>query len=223
MLTQTVLKLFYLGDRDYVNGLTLVEESLKYFFSYMKIDDLSNVVLRMYKVMKFIRTDARLEISYQSDKEQRLKIRDSAGQIEIEVGDDSYRLLLFSMNFESKPIIKPEYDRAVYVKTDNHNVDGSTEAVLQNIKNSYDLLRGIVEVNQRFSVLHTPRMDLPKCKYWAYMTNYKLLNPAQLSKEIEISFTLGTVVRQPDRTLIIRNVLVPILERENEIILCFFN
>ncbi len=223
MISETELKLYYLGDRDYVNGLTLFEESLRYFFSYMKIDDLSKAVVRLFKVTKFIRTHVHLEIGHRNDREQRLKIKDSSGQIDLAIGHEEYRLLLFSTASESKPVTDPEYNRGVYVKKDIHYADGRTEAVFHNVRDSYELLRGVIEVNQRFTVSYAPQMGLQKSRYWGYMTNYKLVDPSQLTEEVKAVFTLKQTVQQQLRTLIIRGVSIPILAADNETDLCFFN
>jgi hypothetical protein len=154
---------------------------------------------------------------------QRDRLKHASALIDLTIQDESYRALLFAASKESNIKSISSYDRSNYVKKDSHYNDGRSDAIIHNITDSYDLLRGIIEVNQRFTVYHAPKMGAIESRYWAYMTGYHMKDPKDLPAEIKVDFFLKQIIPIEGRTMIVRGVSLPLFGEGADIDLCFFS
>lgn len=222
MICNGKLELYYLDDRDYVNGLTLFEESMRSICGFLNVNPLPPLVVQQFKMMKFIRTHAHLELYHLNDIAQRSRLRYASALLDLAIDEVEYRALLFPEDAKTGPVTVQSYDRSGYVKEAEHHNDGTSRAIIHNVRNSYELLRGVIEVNQRFTVKHAPRMGIPASRFWGYMTGYRFTDPQSIPKEIEVDFHLKQVMPQKDSSMIVRAVDMPTLADMTEFELCFF-
>lgn len=223
MLFQRPISLYSLGARDYVNGLTLFEETIKEFLAHVKTLPRADLKIDLFKVTSFVRDSTQMLVSHLNDAALREHMPRASVRFDLELAGNPYRILLVPEDREGPLPNRPDYDRQVYVRQDEHRTDGTSSAVLQNIHDCYDLLRGIVEVNQRYTVLHAPHRGLPASRYWAYMTNYLCRLDASFPDAIEAEFSLKKSFQIRGRTLIVRAVRVPSHDSDIDMELCFFD
>ena len=195
---------YYLGSRDYVNGLTIFEESLHTFLS---IDGRASRSIRRisrFNVQKFIRNNCRLKI--------------------IKNDSVSAQVLKAAARIEVDPVVKRvvDYDRSIYIENDCQTSAGETSVTLDNIEGFFSLVRGIVEANYRYCVNVAARADVHQGVSWAYLTNFNLPKDLDVSSHPNITFREKSIVRAYDKVFIIRNFSVNKLSDNDESEICFF-
>jgi len=217
------IPLFYLGKRDYVNGLTIFEEMLK---SYQKIDKVSNengfiTSIKSFKINRFIRSNCFLEIK--GDNASNIISRDVAAQMHILTGESGGKKLLL---FEQKrqPVVekKEDYDRSIYIEDEYKIEDGIYLTILNNISDTFSLVRGVVEANYRYCMAEVIRTGASGRPSWAYLTNFKWPDNSDFSLYKEVKFKDKSTVHHNGKCHLIRRCSVKGLNENFETEICFF-
>ncbi|MGD8447464.1 MAG: hypothetical protein PVI94_28440 [Desulfobacterales bacterium] len=219
--TELNIPFYYLGSRDYVNGLTIFEESLQTFLS---IDGRASRSIRRisrFNVQKFIRNNCRLKII--KNDSVSAQVRKAAARIEVVTYDNTnWKLLLFER--KNDPVVKrvADYDRSIYIESECQTSASETSVTLDNIEDFFSLVRGIVEANYRYCVNVAVRADVHQGVSWAYLTNFNQPKDIDVSSHPVITFGEKSIVRAYDKVFIIRNFSVNKLSGNDESEICFF-
>jgi len=217
------LDFVYLGSRNYVNGLTIFEEMIKAFMLFENTAISRPTYIKQFKVKEFLRTNARMEILMpQSGLENIFMhpwLKTANGRIDLFTAQKkAFVLLLFGKPDEPVNKSAEEYDRGNYISDQKIFKDRSAVSKLTNLGNVFDLLRGIVEVNQRLSNKDIKELINRNKSYWAYMKDFKFVNTSELYQVREIHFSPPVFVHGLSRVFTIRKVKImglagaPVLE-----------
>jgi len=212
---------YYLGSRDYVNGLTIFEESLQAFLSVDGRASRSIRRISRFNVHKFIRNSCRLKII--KNDSVVAQVREAAARIEVVMDDDTnWKLLLFER--KNDPVVErvADYDRSIYIESECHTSAQETTVMLDNIRDFFSLVRGIVEANYRYCVNVAARANVHQGVSWAYLTNFRRPKDLDVSSHPDITFREKSTVRAYDKVFIIRNFSINKLSENDESEICFF-
>jgi len=216
------MDLFYLGERDYVNGLTLFEEMLKSFIKCFSRKVKLPFLVTNFKVNKFVRHNAELVYYQSGDIQFYSRLKKASARIDVETTEDSYILLLFENNdFPVKRWLS-DYDRSVYIKKAFTDNVGNTTVSLINLNDTYGLLRGIIEANHRYVTEEARKVGGEKSVSFAYLTNFKCLDKIGISQVNDVNFKVTSDFVVYDRRFIIRSFHIEGLGDDLDSELCFF-
>ena len=214
------LNLYFLGSRNYVNGLTLFEEMLGLFYRLTgrTVADITSV--NYFKINSFIRSDCqfttKLESEFTPDE-----IQSAAALLSISSGGCKHFCLLHKINGARVENHLPDYDRAKYIK---QIVDVETKkqrVYLKQINSFSDLMRGIIEANHRFCLDEAKKAGLKHRASWAYLKNFCLPADSNLYQNCSAEFEVMSVVDIYKKIFIIRQLKILGLEG-TPAELCFF-
>lgn len=180
------LSLYYLGERSYVNGLSLAEEMLKCF---MQSSEEHPAFIKHFQVSRFVRSNAVVECWKSVAELDRGKVKSAAARIDLTTDIDEARiLLLFPLEDEPVNVRLEEYDRKAYVAAVANDEFGNSTAQLANINNMFDLVRGVVEVNHQFVTRKAKEIGVLKGVSWAYLSRFPFLSDADAAKTLSVSY-----------------------------------
>jgi len=148
------LHLYFLGTRDYVNGVTIFEEMVSAFLSEAPMAGTPKR-LKMLRLNHFTRSHARLIV-----EEAKVKTApECAAVCDIATSDRDVRLLLVPHLDQPVTERRDDYDRSLHIGVDE-GLDEQTRRVLlraeQGTVGMFQRIRGLVEV--------TYRAELKECK-----------------------------------------------------------
>lgn len=211
------LPLYFLGDRPYVNGLTLLEESLigACALRGCGLDAIESVL--SFRVNRFVRTHCRL-IDLERDAAQRRP----AATLKLALHSGAHVALALQED-ESAPAPprRPDYDRKALLRRIEHGADGGTNVELAPPEGPFDLLRGLVEANHQFCTADAQRNRGGKSS-WASLTAFPWPGPWRQHGGLEARFTLESVVRTPQRLFLIRSLHAAGQTTGQDAEFCFF-
>ena len=215
----TGLELFYLGPRDYVNGLTLVEEMLA---GYMRVSGKRPEHIKKFQINKWVRTHAHLECWETARLRGNRRVREASARIDLRTGDAAESLLLFAE--ASAPVTEriEEYDRKAYVASASDDNSGETIAQLANINNITDLLRGVVEVNHQYVIRQAAEVGVEKGVSWAYMTGFPYLLDDSARETLSLQYGVPKMFDAKGLRYSVRTFHLDGAMGENEGAMCFF-
>lgn len=216
------LDLYYLGNRDYVNGLTLFEEMLKGYSKFPHPDIAAPSMIKLFQVNRFIRNDVSIEIYKSKDIKKHPILKAASARIDLRTLLSDFSILLFEKPGQSVTKQISDYDRGIYIEEAEHSKNGGSFAKLANIKNVFDLMRAIVEVNYRFvkeDSKNTGKNDTPS---WAYSSNFLFYDKLEVSRISTVHYKLKNIYEAYGKRFYIRTVHIE--GRKGDIIsdICFF-
>jgi hypothetical protein len=199
------LNLCFLGQRDYVNGLTLFEEMLTSFCrltgqSVAKIENID-----YFKVNNFVRNDClfstQLEYEFSADE-----LKSSAAMLNLSAGGQKHICLLHQI--KSAQVVKrlPDYDRAHYIKNIIDKECERQSVFLKEINSITDLIRGIIEANHRFCLNEAKKAGLKLRASWAYLKNFRMPVNIKKIKNCSVEFDTISIVDIYEKIFIIRQI-----------------
>lgn len=216
------LALYFLGKRDYVNGLTLFEEMLKPILADFRSIVSHPTYIKLFKVNNFIRTHAWVEVYRTRDIKYQPKLKMASARIDFLSDKDDYTLLLFEKSDKRVTKRVEDYDRGVYVAEYKTLGDKSTVAKLAHLKNTFDLVRGIVEVNHRYVTKESGKMDIYGGAFFAYLTCFPFLSESTVSGVDMIHFDFKNIVYAHERRFLTRTVRIEGVKNVHDTEICFF-
>jgi hypothetical protein len=214
------LYLYFLGRRDYVNGLTLFEEMLGSFYrlTSQTVADIANV--DYFKINSFIRSDClfttKLESEFTPDE-----IKSAAALLSISSGGCKHICLLHKINRAQVDNHLPDYDRARYIEQVVDVELKKQRVFLKQINSFSDLMRAIIEANHRFCLDEAKKAGLKHRASWAYLKNFRLPADINMYQNCSVEFEVMSVVDIYKKIFIIRQLKLLGLEGTPAEI-CFF-
>ena len=214
------LNLYFLGQRNYVNGLTLFEKMLGSFCwltgqTVAKIESID-----YFKINNFVRSDClfstKSESEYSADE-----LKSSVAMLNLSSGGRKHVCLLHQINGAQVVNHLPDYNRTQYIK---HIVNVKSErqrVILKKIRSFTDLIRGIIEANHRFCLQMAKKSGLQQRASWAYLRNFHMPPNIQKYQNFSIDFDMRSLVDLYEKIFIIRQIKLLGLE-DNPAELCFF-
>lgn len=205
------LSFVFLGDRDYVNGLTIFEEGLKAFMAVDRSEISRPIFIKQFIVNRFLRTNGRVDILLAEPGEKNPShplIKKANARIDLQTKDSEFCLLLTEICDGHVPENIVAYDRGAYITEQHTLADGTTFAKLTNLVGVFDLMRGIIEVNQRITNVELEKMTGKKKSYLAYVKNFRYIEDAELSEISGITCEKATIVKTRGNTFAVRNVRI---------------
>lgn len=216
---RVILDLFYLGERDYVNGLTLLEEMLA---AYARLSGKRPDFIKKFQVNKWVRTDAEMQAHDSETVRRNPRLREAAVRIDLTAGGPPVTLLLFGIDDKPVDARIEEYDRAAYVAEAKDTAGGGTAARLANIGGMVDLMRGVVEVNHQYVTRTSAEIGINKGISWAYLTNFPYLGDGEARAVLEVAFDPPTVFNARGHRYTVRRVKLPGRTTSPDAEMCFF-
>lgn len=214
------LNLYYLGQRDYVNGLTLFEKMLSSFceLTGQRVATIENI--DYFKVNNFVRSNCLFSMKskrrFSADE-----LKSSAAMLNLSSGGRKHICLLHQIN--ENPVVKrlPDYERAHYIKNILDEKSNKQRVFLKEIRSFTDFLRGLVEANHRFCVNEAKKIGLESRVSWAYLKNLPMPSGIKNNENYMVEFDMLPVVDIYEKIFIIRQIKLPGLEG-TPAELCFF-
>lgn len=216
------LGLYYLGGRDYVNGLTVFERMMQVFMASSFGQGAMPVHVELFKLNHFVRNHCHMEVMPAGTKGIGPKFRDAAARIDVSSEAGAHVLLLFQENGRPVTERKEDCDRTRYIRNVTQSGEGEAVASFQHVSDAFDLLRGIVEVNQQLTKAEAKRLGFDGSPSWAYMTHYFLQDMTSPSESIEASFSSQGVVISRGNIYTTRTVRLNGVLNQLPMALCFF-
>jgi hypothetical protein len=133
-----------------------------------------------------------------------------------------FTLLLLEKSGESVSASLPEYDRGIYIATQESRADGSVSAEMTNVHDAFELLRGIVEVMQRITNQELQALAARPKSFWAYIKNYPFLPDERAAGIRVVLFEKSSIIRGRDRMFAVRQVRLEGLEGSAPAEICYF-
>lgn len=212
---------YFLGSRDYVNGLTIFEESLRAFLQDDRTASRNIKKIKRFNINQFIRTNCKLAI-VESPKAV-TKARLAAARMDIEMNDETlWKLLLFELMNEPVSKRLEDYDRSIYINEEFNITDSQSTVRLNNITDPFTLMRGIVEASYRHCIRLASKVGIKQGISWAYLKNFSWPNGVDYSGYTDIKFKDKPPVRIYDKIFIVRNFYVKESGADPKSEICFF-
>ncbi len=215
------LPLYFLGSRNYVNGLSLFEEMLK---AYEKRFGVSSPIDRIqnFKVNSSVTHNCRLLIT--EDKRNKFYGEKNSSSASIDLlRNDGKEIYLRLYEERENPVKKkiPDYDRGLYIKKEHLEKNKIQTVILHNIRDNCSLVRGIIEANFRYCVAQAQKMGITNGISWAYMKN--LPWPASMvpKSTIKIRFKKKSLFYSTN-IYIIRKLSIDSIDHNYGTEICFF-
>jgi len=215
------INFYFLGSRNYVNGLSIFEEILK---TYLKTRgaDLSFISkLKIFKINQFIRNNAWIEIYRPAEIRNNPKITKASARLDLLTDDGEVSILLFE---KIDPVVRriDDYDRGQYLTKLSHFPDASSTVEIVNFDDIYGLMRGVIEANYRFVTEKTAQAGKAGSASWAYLTNFDFFEMADTTSKLRTSFTLDSTYKAYQKLFFIRTVRIETPQKDVISELCFF-
>jgi hypothetical protein len=211
---------YFLGSRNYVNGLTIFEEMIKASHDLITRSYGSIKNIHLFKIHKFVRSNCSLVILGPQDQPGYTSQEVSAiMSLGLAKGQDIRLHLLERKEPASARLV--DYDRGVYINRENGNDIGPVSVHLRNIKSEYDLIRAIVEANYRHCVALAADHGVYQGVSWAYIKNFPWFEEAKASRVEVINFQKLSVFPARERIFFIRTFSLNV-KPEMEIEIGFF-
>jgi len=210
-------RLYFLGTRDYVNGLTLFEEMISVFKTerpdlFSKMSEIKN-----FRVNRFVRSECYMTISLAEDPTER-----STAQLNVSLNNsEAVKICLHEREGEFVEERRPDYDRGIYIAKEKYA--GSVHHVnIQNIKSEKDFIRGIVEAVHREICSLAAKRGIEKGISWAYLTKLPWPKLAELKNFGEFSLERKRSFEMKDRQWELRKLIIPGLTSKDPAEIGFF-
>lgn len=210
-------KLYRLGSRDYVNGLTLFEEMID---TYLKDKTSAGIkTIKIFKVNQFIRSDAKL---YKTRDGENLDLGKPAAVINlIDKDDQNIKLSLFIDENSATPPLLEEYDRSQYV-SETFTEKDVEKSTLNNISDFRSFIRGIIEVNHRYCCAMAAEIGINKGVSWAYLKNLDWCDEEEFAKLTRINYEQKSDMEHLGKRYVIRNLSFDQRSASKKTEVCFF-
>jgi len=213
--------LYFLGDRTYVNGLTLFEEMLKTGIRGFLKEKGHIVRIRAFRVNRFVHSNGIIEIA--ETKSMPSGRSPSAALMEIETGGGEIWQMAFQEEKGGNPPERREdYDRGLYIRRETVEEEGYQTTFLHNVTDPFDLMRGIVESNYRYCTLQAEKMNVRHGVSWAYLRDFVWPDQGDLQGMGEVTFQKKSFIRAYGNYYIMRKVSVRNLMDQFSAEICFF-
>ncbi len=218
------LKLYFLGPRDYVNGLTMFEEMVKAFLSYPSPRVVRPTLIRQFRFNRFLRAHARMEIlaTPPGHPPQQPVLKGENARVDLMTPGAEFTLLLLEKPEEPVAASMPEYDRGVYISRQEGLPDGTTRAQMANVDDPFELLRGIIEVMQRITNKELQALTGRPKSYWGYIKGYPFLPDEEAAGVRSVLFEKSSIIKGRDRMFAVRQVRLEDLEGSAPAEICYF-
>ena len=219
------LKLYFLGRRDYVNGLTMFEEMVKAFESYPSSRVVRPILIRQFRFNRFVRSHARMEILAMPPGQpaERPVLKGENARVDLMAPGADFTLLLLEKPEEPVATSLPEYDRGVYIAEQENRPDGTVSAEMANVHDAFELLRGIVEVMQRITDQELQALTGRPKSYWGYIKGYPFLLDERAAGVHSVLFEKSSIIRGRDRMFAVRQVRLEGPEGNAPAEICYFS
>ena len=177
------LHLYFLGTRDYVNGITILEEMVSAFATEVPGPGTPNG-LKMLRLNHFTRTQACLVVTTAKVKPS----PECAAVCDIATEDGDVRLLL--LPYPDRPVTerREDYDRSLHIGS-NESLDEQTRRVHlraeQGMAGMFQRIRGIVEATYRAELerCRGPRPSLVYLKDFPWLADWDDSCPCLMRRE----------------------------------------
>jgi hypothetical protein len=219
ILPPLTLDLFYLGRRDYVNGLTLFEEMLK---AFMQSTGSRPEHVHRFQIQKWVRTDAVLECHRTPELRGDRRAREASVRLDLRAGNDQFSLLLFPQPNSPIDSRLDEYDRKAYIESIREKSTGVTDTRLAKVQNMFDLVRGIVEANYQYVLREAATMGIERGVSWAYLNDFPFLTDEQARKSLNLRFDEPKIFDAGGNRYYVRSLSFLALDRCGPAEICYF-
>ena len=218
----TNINFYFLGTRDYVNGLSIFEEMLKTYLQTCSKDVSHIAKIKTFKINKFITNNSWIEFYNSAGIERNPKIKRASARIDLLTENGRISILLFEKNDPVKTRLK-EYDRGQYLTNVSHYPDDSTLAEISNCNDIFEVTRGIVEANFRFVNQKARTLGKQVRSSWAYLTDFDISRFKNFnSHKITARFELNRHYAAYDKFFVIRTLQIRNFQKEAFSEICFF-
>ena len=201
------IKFYFLGSRNYVNGLTIFEEMLKASNDLITQSYGAIKSIQLFKINKFIRSDCSLVILSPNDRSDQPPQEVSASITLLLANGQTLRLCLVPQK-EMVTIRLPDYDRGRYIGQENSDDAGLVSVQLHHIENEYDLMRAIVEANYRPCVALAAGRGVQRGVSWAYLKHFPWLEKQKASRVKKITYLKMLVFPTRDKIFVIKTFML---------------
>jgi hypothetical protein len=222
MIGSKDINFYFLGNRNYVNGLSIFEEILKTYLNDFGsgLSPLSKI--KTFKINKFVRNNSWIEVYNSEDVRNNPKIRKASARIDFLTFEDQISILLFEKKGEPVKSRLKEYDRGQYLAKLTHFKDDSSVAEIVNFNDSFDFMRGIVEANFRFVNKKAAQLGKQAKSSWAYLINFDFFDMTTIPSKLTVHFKFDNSYEAYERYFIIRKLRIEKLQNDSITEMCFF-
>jgi hypothetical protein len=215
------INLYFLGNRDYVNGLSIFEEMLKSYLLSCGADVSHISKIKTFKINKFIRNNSWIELYKPAEIRKNPKIRKASARLDLLTDRGEVSILLFEKNDPVKTRLK-EYDRGQYLAKLSHFPDDSSIAEIINFTDIFELMRGIIEANFRFVNEKAAQMEKTGSASWVYLSNFDFFEMANAPSKLTACFRLDSTYEAYQKFFIIRSLQIEKFQENIISEICFF-
>jgi hypothetical protein len=203
------INFYFLGSRNYVNGLTIFEEMLKASQDLITQSYGPLKSIHLFKINKFIRSNCSLVILAPHEQPEHTPQEASALMTLRLVNGPDLRLFLLEKE-EMVTARLADYDRGRYIGSENADVAGLVSVGLRHIHSEYDLMRAIVEANYRHCVALAAAQGVHQGVSWAYLKDFPWLEKEEASRVRTVNFRNLSVFPTRERLFVIRTFLLDV-------------
>ncbi len=215
------ISLYFLGKRNYVNGLTLFEEMLNTFLICTGGDLFRLTGIIRFEIFRFLRYNCSFEF-YEIIDHKKFKYRNPVSRMDILYSNIPYRLLFYENRNSPVDSRKEDYPRDIYLESETAEKNGFLDVNLTNIFDLYSLVRGIVESNFRYCRKIAQYDGIDEGVSWAYLNGFRFLEETDFSRVDKVSFFRKSVVHSPQKVFIVREIMIEKLGIQTGCDICFF-
>lgn len=199
---RVALNLCLLGTRNYVNGLTQLEEALAAYRAVAGTAVGAPVRVKSFEMTAFLRSQATASLYETGSVRGSDALRTSVSRLDLHSADGD-RTVLLHADPAAAPRVE-EYDRDQYIAAQETTADGGSFATLTNIDSYTSLVRGVVEINHRFVTTVAREQGIDRRISWAWMRNMPWLGDAEAAEIGKVRFRYGKAITIGDRRYVIR-------------------
>jgi hypothetical protein len=170
-LLKTFPPLYRLGERFYVNGLSIIEELVRsYDKEISRTDIITNI--KLFKFNGFVTKNSTVYYIPSGDKFNPKKTPDAMMSFDTELGSN-HKFLIYQNVNEPDAIQVPDMDRSKYIENESLTDDHNDSIELKNIYDPNDFFRALIESNNRFSKRIAKNDGVESGTAWAHLRNFK--------------------------------------------------
>jgi len=213
--------LYFLGKRDYVNGLTIFEEMIETFIDAIgsSLNELKSI--RSFKIASFVRHDCGLEIWKEGSSSSR-NVKNAVARMNVATKDANYILLLFEYEDHQVTERYRDYDRSRYIQAESDKSGESFRVTLENVHDVFTLMRGIVEADFRYCNEQASKANIPGYASWAYLTDFYCPREENYVDLGEIQFVHKSTIRSSGKIFMMSEIYNNTFQKDQCAEICFF-
>ena len=221
MITSWEVPLYFLGSRNYVNGLTLFEEMINPHRLGELLGSRSIASIKQFKISRFFRSHGVLS-AHLGAEAVAVAHPNPGAMMHVALEDGTpMRLYLDDAPNGPEPDRSPNIDRGVYLQQTARRQDGSRDVSLRAITGLRTLMRGVVEASFQHCVERAAGEGVSTGVSWAYLSNFTCPTDYSHASAQELQFAEKLVQRTPERMFVIYTLQAPYLAGARSTT-CFF-